>query len=153
MVKARSHTLFEKSISQIDYLHFHKRFQMPNTFNSWFLVTELHIWMLAVRAMADREFGDMIRNTIIEAMWIDANYRAKKLSPSHPSIIKKQIEEISGQFQYAMLAYDEGLMTDDMRLASAIWERYFGRKNDNFGQIELLVKYIRMNVRFSYFYE
>lgn len=125
---------------------------MPNTFNSWFLVTELHIWMLAVRAMADREFGEVIRNTIIEAMWIDANYRAKKLSPSRLSVIKKQIEEISGQFQYAMLVYDEGLMTDDMRLASAIWERYFERKSDNFDQIELLVKYIRMNVRFSYFY-
>lgn len=149
MVITRSQLLFQMATRQIDFLEFHNRFQSPNTFNTWFLITELHIWMLSVRAMADREYGDVIRNAIIEGMWQDVSYRAKKLSPSRQSIIRKQIEELSGQFQYAMLAYDEGLMTNDMRLASALWERFFERKSDNFDQIELLVKYIRMNVRLS----
>lgn len=99
--------------------------------------------------MADREFGEVIRNMIIEAMWNDVNYRAKQLSKSQKSLIRKQIQELSGQFQYAIIAYDEGLMTNDMRLASALWERYFNRNSDNFEQIELLVKYVRANVSFS----
>lgn len=147
MVSGRSSQLFEITIHQINFLEFQKRFQMPNTFNTWFLITELHIWMLSVRAIADREHGEVIRNAIIEAMWHDVSYRAKKLSPTRQSLIKNQIEELSGQFQYAMIAYDEGLMTNDMRLASALWERYFNRNSDNFDQIELLVKYVRMNVR------
>lgn len=145
---AQSHKLFEMAIRQINFIEFQTRFQSPNSFNTWFLIVELHVWMLSVRAMAEPENGEVIRNAIIEAMWQDASYRAKKLSRTRQSLIRKQIEELSGQFQYAILAYDEGLMTTDMRLASALWERYFNRNSDDFDQIELLVKYVRMNVRF-----
>lgn len=148
----RSQKLFETATRQIDFSEFKERFNGPDTFNTWFLITELHIWMLSVRAMADRQLGEVIRNEIIAAMWSDVNYRTKKLSAStgsQQSVIRKQIEELSGQFQYAMIAYDEGLMTNDMRLASALWERYFNRNSDNFDQIELLVKYVRANVSIS----
>jgi cytochrome b pre-mRNA-processing protein 3 len=52
---------------------------MPDTFNSWFLVTELHVWMLMVRAMAEGDEGRFVRNNIVEAMWEDVITRVKKL--------------------------------------------------------------------------
>ena len=56
---------------------------MPNTFNSWFLVTELHVWLLLTRLMAEGsetgEKGRFMRNSIVEAMWNDVNSRAKKI--------------------------------------------------------------------------
>lgn len=71
---------------QINYLEFFKRFELPDTFNSWFLVTELHVWMLLVRAMAEGsetgEDGRFLRNCIVEAMWADVGTRAKKLAVS-----------------------------------------------------------------------
>lgn len=75
--------LYESVADKINYLIFFKDFGLPNTFNSWFLVTELHVWMLLVRAMAEgAETGDdgrFLRNCVVEAMWGDVNSRGKKL--------------------------------------------------------------------------
>lgn len=100
-----------------------------------------------VRAMAENESGQFIRNCIVGAMWSDVNLRAKKLGPSSTTIIKKQIVDISSQFQYNLIAYDEGLMADDKHLASALWKAFFQSKCDNYEQIELLIKYIRVNIQ------
>lgn len=55
---------------------------MPDTFNSWFLVTELHVWMLMVKAMEIGGDGRLIRNFIVEAMWEDVSTKGKKLGVS-----------------------------------------------------------------------
>ena len=38
----------------IDLKEFMKAFDMPDTFFSWFLVTELHVWLLGARLMQVR---------------------------------------------------------------------------------------------------
>lgn len=119
---------------------------MPNTFNSWFLISELHVWMLMVRAMSERQDGPLIRNNIIETLWSDVSVRANTLAPENSRTVKKQIEELTGQLQYAIILYDEGLTKDDKQLASALWTRLFDSNCDNYEHIELMVKYIRYNV-------
>lgn len=146
-----SNYLYETVCDNVDYPEFIKRFELPNSFNSWFLITELHVWMLMVRAMSEKEHGEFIRNCIVEAMWRDAVLRTKKMAPEKRSTINRQMEQISGQFQYSIVAYDEGLMTDDKQLASAVWRRFFEMDCDNYEQLELLVKYIRINVSFKQF--
>lgn len=59
--------------------------EMPDTFNSWFLVTELHVWMLMVKAMEIGGDGRLIRNYIVEAMWEDVSTKGKKLGVSWSS--------------------------------------------------------------------
>lgn len=140
--------LYAQGVDQLNHDDFVKKFQMPNTFNSWFLVTEIHVWMLMVRAMAEREHGQIIRNGIVAALWTDALERSKSLAPGSMRLIKKQIEELSEQFQYAIVSYDEGLTKDDKQLASALWKRFFESNCDNYEHIELLIKYIRYNVGF-----
>lgn len=119
---------------------------MANTFNTWFLITEIHVWMLMVRAMAERDRGQLIRNSIVESLWADALTRSKTMAPDDSRLVKKQIEELSGQFQYAIVSYDEGLTKDDRQLASALWKRFFNSNCDDYEHIELMVKYIRLNV-------
>lgn len=58
------------------------KFNLPDTFYSWFVITELHIWMLAVRAMAEGTDGRHVRNAMVEALWIDVAKRVKKLGVS-----------------------------------------------------------------------
>ena len=73
---------------------------MPDTFYSWFLVTELHVWLLGVihnrsfqiraffltifflqsRLMGEGDEGRIVRNAMVEALWIDCDNRAKVLS-------------------------------------------------------------------------
>lgn len=86
-LRVASHMLYESVADKINYLAFFKDFDMPNTFNSWFLVTELHVWMLLLRSMAEGsetgEDGRFLRNCIVEAMWGDVNTRAKKLGVNY----------------------------------------------------------------------
>jgi cytochrome b pre-mRNA-processing protein 3 len=52
---------------------------MEDTLFSWFLVTEMHVWMLMLRLMQEGEKGLKLRNSIVLAMWNDVNIRARKL--------------------------------------------------------------------------
>lgn len=56
---------------------------MPDTFFSWFLVTELHVWMLMVRFMAEGEEGKLVISKVVEAMWHDVLLRAELLGVSN----------------------------------------------------------------------
>ena len=55
---------------------------MPDTFYSWFVITELHVWMLMVRCMAEGPDGQVLRNCIVQSMWNDVNQRTKQLGVS-----------------------------------------------------------------------
>ncbi|KAM7355043.1 ubiquinol-cytochrome c reductase complex assembly factor 1 [Cochliomyia hominivorax] len=150
-LRVASHMLYESVADKINYLAFFKDFEMPNTFNSWFLVTELHVWMLLVRSMAEGsesgEDGRFLRNCIVEAMWSDVNTRAKKLGANNPSRTRQQIEELSEQFQAALIAYDEGIMSEDRVMAAALWRRFFEMNCVDYERIERLVKYVRTQVQ------
>ncbi|KAL5286748.1 UQCC1 family protein [Megaselia abdita] len=149
-LKITSMLLYESVADSVNYVEFFEKYKMPNTFNSWFLVTELHVWMLLVRAMAEGsesgEDGRFLRNSIVEAMWADVNTRAKKLGANNPSGTKAQIEVLSEQFQAALIAYDEGIMLDDKVLASSLWRRFFEKNSEDYVSIEELVKYVRKQV-------
>lgn len=90
-LKVTSHLLYESVADKINYVAFFRDFNLPNTFNSWFLVTELHVWLLLMRSMAEGsetgEDGRFLRNCIVEAMWGDVNTRAKKLGVSKELLI------------------------------------------------------------------
>ncbi|TRY70365.1 hypothetical protein TCAL_01163 [Tigriopus californicus] len=55
---------------------FFKELDMPDSFYSWFLVTELHIYMVSVRLLANEgPEGFQIRNAMIESWWMDCEHR------------------------------------------------------------------------------
>lgn len=138
--------LYEKAVEEVDFPLFVTKFQLPNTFMSWFIVTEMHIYMLLVRAMAEEEHGKVLRDAIVRQLYVDVGQRGKMLSGASSKAVKKQLNELYEQFNYNMLAYSEG-MNDDKTLASAIWARFYDRNSDKYEDIELLVKYMRENVR------
>ena len=53
--------------------------------------------------------------------------------------------ELSEQFQAALVIYDEGILCDDIVLASAVWRRILSRHCDA-RQLEAMVKYVRQMV-------
>lgn len=149
-LKVSSFLLYESVADKVNYYQFFEQFNLPNTFNSWFLVTELHVWMLLLRAMDEGsengEDGRFMRNCIVEAMWSDVNTRAKKLGADNPSGTRAQIQLLSQQFQAALITYDEGIMSDDKVLANALWRRFFEKRVDSYEMLETLVKYVRNQV-------
>lgn len=64
----------------------------------------------------------------------------------NPSSIRGQVTELSEQFQAALIAYDEGLQTNDMILAGALWRRLYQQKDADPEHLDSLIKYIRKQV-------
>jgi len=58
-------------------------FNMADTFFSWFLVTELHLWMIMVRYMAEGNAGRLVRNNAVNTLWEDTKARAMNLGVSN----------------------------------------------------------------------
>lgn len=147
ILKRAGYLLYESAADRVDHQKFFEEFQMPDTLNSWFLITELHVWMLMVRAMAADKEGRYVRNFIVEAMWNDVSARAKKLGAANPGLTKEQISEMCEQFQAAIIGYDEGLLMDDKVLAGAVWRRFFEKNCNNPEAVECIVKYIRKQIK------
>ncbi|XP_043264505.1 ubiquinol-cytochrome-c reductase complex assembly factor 1 [Colletes gigas] len=135
--------MYEDLVDTLNYTPFFEDFNMPDTFFSWYLVTELHIWMLMVRFMSEGEAGKIVRYNLVEAMWRDIDIRVNKLGTIHPKIKRQQICSIAAQFNGAMICYDEGILSDDKALAGALWARFFGLECNNPEQLEKLLIYTR----------
>lgn len=58
-------------------------FNMADTFFSWFLVTELHLWMIMVRYMAEGNAGKLVRNNAVATLWEDTTARVQNLGVSN----------------------------------------------------------------------
>jgi len=153
-LKACGYMLETHCSQAIDLKEFMKAFDMPDTFFSWFLVTELHIWLLGARLMQEGDAGRMVRNSMVEALWTDCENRAKAIGDLATSLRSKYIAEISEQFQASLFVYDEGIVGNDIQLANALWRRFFlsmreveegsadGQLPDP-EKLELLVRYVR----------
>lgn len=141
--------LYENVADKINYYKFFEEFGLPDTFNSWFLVTELHTWLILTRVMKEgpeaNQDGRFLRNCVVESMWADVQSRSKKLAADNPSSTRAEVAVLAEQFQAALISYDEGISLDDKSLASAIWRRFFNMQCDDFTKLEKLVKYIRQN--------
>ena len=82
-------------------------FDMDDTFISWFLITELHIWMLCNRVMAvNNHDGTELRDVIIISLWNDCDQRMKKIGGMASGKGRKaQLTSLNEQFQVNFLIY------------------------------------------------
>ena len=75
-------------------------FDLPDTYFSWFLVTELHIWMISNRVMSmSNDRGEVIRDAMISALWYDCDSRLKNLAEMSSKDRKFVLNDLSQGFQ------------------------------------------------------
>ncbi|XP_055339723.1 ubiquinol-cytochrome-c reductase complex assembly factor 1-like [Paramacrobiotus metropolitanus] len=130
----------------LNHLHFFDVLGLPDTFNSWFKITELHVWMCAVRLSIEAYDGKYCRNEIVKNMWKDVEVRSKSLGEAASALRKQQIKILAEQFRANLFAYDEGLLYDDKVLAGALWRNFFAMQCEDPRKIELLVHYVRKQI-------
>ncbi|XP_003743327.1 ubiquinol-cytochrome-c reductase complex assembly factor 1 [Galendromus occidentalis] len=142
--------LYEAAVDKVDHALWFKRFALPDTFVSWFAITELHAWMCAQRVMDDgfSRRGQGARDNLIKNMWTDCETRMKKLGPMASKKRQDGLFELADHFKLMMFVYDEGLNKDDQLLAAALWRGLFHRdeKFTEFHHLRTLVHYVRSNV-------
>jgi len=152
-LKASGYILCTVCTQKVDIPTFFSKFDMPDTFYSWFLVTELHVWLIGARLMSEGDAGRAVRNALVEALWIDCDNRAKAIGDMASSVRSKNIVAIAEEFQAALFIYDEGILGNDIQLSNALWRRFFvsmrEARDDELSvpdpeQLLLLVKYVRL---------
>ncbi|XP_050440906.1 ubiquinol-cytochrome-c reductase complex assembly factor 1 [Adelges cooleyi] len=141
--QANSWILYETLVDQIPFTDIMKKLNLPDTFNTWFIITELHLWMVFARLMHEGTKGSMIRNYMMEALWNDVEFRTKKLGGVNIDIRSQQVNVLCDQIRGALIGYDEGWLTNDMVLAGMVWRRIFNQECNDPQKIEAVVKYIR----------
>lgn len=122
---------------------------LPQSFSQWFQITALHYWILSVRMRAmPFKYGRNYQQKLVDRIFSDMELRMSgELGISSNRIIENYLKDYHTQLLGCVLAYDEGLMTDDITLAGAIWRNVFnGNPNADMRHIESLVGYVRQQL-------
>lgn len=109
--------------------HFwYKECALPPSFQTWFQLTNLHIFLLLSRFRAlDKEEAREYSQELINHFFIDTESRMRERFGVQTSrLVKGYMKDLHLQHRGSMIAYDEGLATDDVRLSGAIWRNVWG---------------------------
>ena len=55
---------------------------MPDTFQSWFLVAHLHVWLCLVRLKREGRDGELVIQNVVSIFWYDVQQRMQVLGVS-----------------------------------------------------------------------
>lgn len=140
-------TMYACCTESVNAIEMIQELDLPDTLNSWFLITELHIWLCMVRLLPENEEGDAVLYQLLNSLWMDVEKRV--LSISSPLLKKKALKHFYGHIHNAVLEYDEGLLGDDKELAGSIWRILYNMdENADPEKIALMVNYIRKQVAY-----
>ncbi|XP_040837510.1 ubiquinol-cytochrome-c reductase complex assembly factor 1 isoform X4 [Ochotona curzoniae] len=120
-IKIAALRMYTSCVEKTDFEEFFLRCQMPDTFNSWFLITLLHVWMCLVRMKQEGRSGKYMCRIIVHFMWEDVEQRGRVMG---------------------------GILSDDRGLAAALWRTFFNQKCEDPRQLELLVEYVRKQMQY-----
>ncbi|XP_049506869.1 ubiquinol-cytochrome-c reductase complex assembly factor 1 isoform X2 [Panthera uncia] len=146
-IKIAALRMYTSCVEKTDFEEFFLRCQMPDTFNSWFLITLLHVWMCLVRMKQEGRSGKYMCRIIVHFMWEDVEQRGRVMGVNS-YILKKNMILMTNNFYAAILGYDEGILSDDHGLAAALWRSFFNQKCEDPRQLELLVEYVRKQMQY-----
>lgn len=118
---------------------------LPDTFQSWFLVQQLHIWMLLVRSKTEGSDGKHFHKQLVQFFWQDVEHRMTLMRVEDVTIKSESNRELNSMFYGLLFAYDEGLAKDDQVLAAAVWRNLFhaSKATATLHDVTLVVEYIR----------
>ncbi|XP_037535652.1 ubiquinol-cytochrome-c reductase complex assembly factor 1 [Nematolebias whitei] len=146
-IKIAALRMYTCCVERINYDDFFERCSLPDTLNSWFLVTQLHVWMCLVRMRQEGREGKFLCHYIVHSMWGDVEQRSKIMGVN--SVHRKEATKaMTENFYAAMFGYDEGILSDDHVLAAALWRNLFCCQCEDPRQLELMVEYVRKQMQF-----
>ena len=135
--------LYESCVDNIDYENFFSMCSLPNTLQSWFLVTHLHLWYVTLLCFScaiciiwplayrlcilqlgrlDEEDAKMAKRILSGVFWNDVDERIKALGVSSGRNLARSKRELVSQFYGLTQAYNEGLslLPDTTKLQSSL---------------------------------
>lgn len=109
--------------------HFwYKECALPASFQTWFQLTNLHMFLLLsrFRALPAQEAREYTQE-LVNHFFIDTESRMRERFGVQTSrLVKGYMKDLHLQHRGSIVAYEEGLATDDVRLSGAIWRNVWG---------------------------
>lgn len=101
---------------------------LPETYQSWFQITNLHVYLLLARFRAfDKAAAKTYSQELINHFFIDAESRMRdRFGVQTSRLVKGYMRDMHMQQRGSILGYDEGLAGGDARLAQAVWRNIWG---------------------------
>lgn len=146
-IKIAALRMYTCCVERIDYDEFFNKCNLPDTLNSWFLVTQLHVWMCLVRLKQEGRAGKYMCRYVVYSMWEDLQQRGKVMGIDSVSL-KSSIRTMTENFYAAIFGYDEGVLSEDHVLGAALWRNLFNKQCDDPRQLELMVEYVRKQMQY-----
>jgi len=102
---------------------FYETLNLPKSFSQQYQISLLHYWILSVRMRAmPHKYGKNYQQKLIDRLFKDMELRmSQELKISSNRVIEGFLKDYHTQLIGAVLSYDEGLMTDDITFAAALW--------------------------------
>ncbi|KAM0787582.1 hypothetical protein ACM66B_003652 [Microbotryomycetes sp. NB124-2] len=107
---------------------FYEECSLPPSFQTWFSITTLHVWLLQVRLRSlPAPLGRAYIQELVNHYFIDIELRIKgPYNVTQSRLIKGYMNDMLEQYHGSCAAYDEGLVGGDAALAAAVWRNLFG---------------------------
>ncbi|KAK0531937.1 Serine carboxypeptidase 3 [Tilletia horrida] len=124
--------LYDACADAVEYnAHFwHEECNLPRTYQTWFQLTNLHVWLLLVRfrAFPTRELSQSYAQELINHFFIDAESRMReRFGVQTARLVKGYMRDMHMQQRGAILSLDEALgRNSDAFLAAALWRNLWG---------------------------
>ncbi|KAE8223896.1 hypothetical protein CF319_g3133 [Tilletia indica] len=103
---------------------------LPRTYQTWFQLTNLHVWLLLVRfrAFPTRDVSQSYAQELINHFFIDAESRMRERFGVQTSrLVKGYMRDMHMQQRGAVLSLDEALgRNSDAHMAAALWRNLWG---------------------------
>lgn len=114
---------------------------LPDNFQTWFAVTQLHVWMLMVRLRLEPD-GRRITQEVVNRFFEDAEEKIREAGVTSERIIQRELRDKVASFHGGVLAYDEGMCKNDAVLAGALWRNMYTDASYNEG-LAYMTRYVR----------
>eukprot|EP00039_Didymoeca_costata_P014227 m.227463 g.227463 ORF g.227463 m.227463 type:complete len:248 (+) comp15973_c0_seq3:5148-5891(+) len=135
--------------AQANHEEFYSVCQLPDTFQSWFLIQQLHVYLCLVRCAPENQDGKRFGKHIVQYFWEDVELKMKLMKVDDRTVKSESSRELLSMFYGLLFAYDEGVLGSDKVLAAAIWRNLFFNSRDEATAQGLaeLTKYIRREIK------
>lgn len=128
---------------------YYETLALPKSFTQWFQITALHYWILLVRMRAmPFKYGRNYQQKLVDRIFRDMELRMSlELGILSNRIIENYLKDYHKQLLGCVLSYDEGLTSDDITFAAALWRNIFnGDPNADMRHVEALLGYVRQQL-------
>ncbi|EDQ89140.1 uncharacterized protein MONBRDRAFT_32573 [Monosiga brevicollis MX1] len=125
--------------------HFYRVCDLPDTFQSWYLITQLHLYFFLVWLKQAGGDGPFVYKQMVTLFWEDVDHRMRIMGVDDRTIQQESLRELFSMFYGLIFAYDEGVAGDDMTLAAALWRNMFhdARADVDGQKLAVMVEYVR----------